>query len=309
MSHSRGQSNDSSLSTGSAYKLILEHVLSFPGSYELPLRTMYTLNCLSRNSPLPQQLSRPSTPHRSPTPSPTSNQFPDATAAQAATAQFTTSLFQQVSRLPSQPCSLPPVFINSFVRRCFPPELELVDFSQALTGLDYLKDLETRRRRECAAAFHRLGVEREQLEADREDCLKSAHPAVAKWVDDTEKSESKIEALYTQVYVALRRWVCFPSFTMDRRYANNVHRFSSMNSPPYHSINTTVSPCSTHSTHPRPNQDPPLNSHLKSSNDSATPSSDTSLPSNAVDQLSFDHSKNKTPMQETRMAGLEYDKC
>lgn len=111
--------------------------------------------------------------------------------------------------MPSQPCSLPPIFINSFVRRCFPPELELVDFSQALTGLDYLKDLETRRRREGAAAFNRLGIERDQLRADREELLKTAHPTVAKWADDTEKSETKIEALYTQVYVALRRWVSF----------------------------------------------------------------------------------------------------
>ena len=70
---------------------------------------------------------------------------------------------QHITQLPSQPSSLPPSFVTSFVRKCFPPELEQVDFPQALSALDYLKDLEVRRRREVVAAFDKLGIAREDL--------------------------------------------------------------------------------------------------------------------------------------------------
>lgn len=206
MAHTRENSSGSS-GAGSSYKLILEHVLSFPGSYELPLRTMYTLNCISRAQALPQHVSRPSTPYQSSPSSPISSTFPDAPPIQAATAHFTSSLFNRIAHLPSQPCSLPPVFINSFLRRCFPPELDLVDFTQALTALDYLKDLETRRRRELASALDRLGIHRDHVTADAETLSKAVHPIVAQWIETMEKSEKKVEAFYTSVYVALRRWV------------------------------------------------------------------------------------------------------
>jgi hypothetical protein len=45
---------------------ILEHVLQYPGSYEIPLRTMYTLNCVPRSQPLPKDLSRAQSANASP---------------------------------------------------------------------------------------------------------------------------------------------------------------------------------------------------------------------------------------------------
>jgi hypothetical protein len=195
-------------SEGAAYPWILEHLLAYPGSYEIPLRTMYTLNSTTQA----QQQQNQTTP--SPT-SPTSvpgNAFPahrreeqhNLTTATAA-AQLRANLMSHISQLPSQPCSLPPSFVTSFVRRCFPHELDQVDFPQALTALDYLKDLEVRRRREVVAALDRLGVDRADL--GERAVLGRKYPGVLRWVISIEDKERKVEALYTQVFLGLRRWV------------------------------------------------------------------------------------------------------
>jgi hypothetical protein len=112
----------------------------------------------------------------------------------------------QISQLPQQPTLLPPSFITTFLRRCFPAQLPEVDFPQALTGLDYLKDLEARRRREVASAMARLDIDRETLDSDPES-LASRYPGVAAWVKSIEEKERKIDALYTQLYIGIRRWI------------------------------------------------------------------------------------------------------
>lgn len=205
-------------SEGSAFPWILDHILTYPGSYEIPLRTMYTLNSTPRAQPPPLTRSRAGTPIP-PTgfganPSPTTTEFPEdeqqQTAAEAVTAHFKSCLMTQISQLPSQPCSLPPSFITSFVRRCFPFAIETVDFAQALTALDYLKDLETRRRREIGSALRRLGIDTSTLGKEGDEISKK-YPGVVSWVRAIEDKERKVEALYTQVYIGLRRWVRGPS--------------------------------------------------------------------------------------------------
>ncbi|KAF2770366.1 hypothetical protein EJ03DRAFT_270437 [Teratosphaeria nubilosa] len=191
-----GSDASSRSSNGSAYQLILDHILTYPGTFEIPLRTMYTLNSATRP---------PGTPQSSASGSPLQAQgaFPDQSAS---TQSLGESLMAQLSQLPNQANFLPPSFITSFLRRCFPAELVCVDFPQALTGLDYLKDLETRRRREVAAAMSRLDIDRETLDNDA-SALSEQYPGVLKWVKSIEEKERKIDALYTQLYVALRRWI------------------------------------------------------------------------------------------------------
>ncbi|KAK3724415.1 hypothetical protein LTR37_001039 [Vermiconidia calcicola] len=177
--HGRSDSSDTTSSHGSSYQLILDHILTYPGSYEIPLRT------IAGSSPMtPQGI------------------FQDDRATQT----FTESLMAEISHLPNQPACLPPSFITSFLQKCFPSRLVDIDFPQALTGLDYLKDLETRRRREVAAAFERLDIDRETLNSE-EDQLSSRYPGIAKWVQSVEEKERKIDALYTQLYIGLRRWI------------------------------------------------------------------------------------------------------
>ena len=79
----------------------------------------------------------------------------------------------------------------------------MVDFPQALTGLDYLRDLETRRRREIAGACRRLGIDG----AASENATK--YRQVGEWQRSIEEKERRCEALYASVYIGIRRWVSF----------------------------------------------------------------------------------------------------
>lgn len=202
--HSRS-SGSSVSSNGSSYQLILDHILTYPGNYEIPLRTMYSLNCRPRGS-------SNATPPSSNTSSPSIAQGSFSSDGQS-TESLTQNLMAQLSNLPNQATSLPPSFITSFVQRCFPSELTHVDFPQALTGLDYLKDLETRRRREVASAFNRLDIDRETLARDAE--LASRYPGVSQWVESIEQKERKVDSLYTQVYIGLRRWVLINELSLQ----------------------------------------------------------------------------------------------
>lgn len=207
--HSRHASSDTT-SSNSSYNFILEHMLSYPGTYEIPLRTMYTLNCAPRAQPPPSTVkSAPNTTNTSPT-SPT---FIDQ---QVATAQFTSNLMAQIAKLPHQPCSLPPAFVTTFLNRCFPMELHCVDFPQSLTALDYLKDLETRRRKELSRALEHLGIDSNVLNtAQDSEELAKWYPMVADWARSLESKEKRVDALYTQLYIALRRWVRPPQTNHD----------------------------------------------------------------------------------------------
>lgn len=134
-------------------------------------------------------------------------------STQTTAAQLKSSLVHHISQLPSQPASLPPNFISTFVRRCFPSELDQVDFPQALTALDYLRDLEVRRRREIVAALCKLGIAREDL-SEREKLAKK-YPGVLKWIEDIEDKERKVEALYTQIYIGIRRWTMINELSLE----------------------------------------------------------------------------------------------
>ena len=217
-----------------AFPWILEHLLTYPGTYEIPLRTMYTLNANTQN---PQY-------HQPPPSNVTGNAFPGMTSkaeeqhnmnTQTAATQLKATLMQHITQLPSQPASLPPSFITTFVRRCFPLDLSQVDFPQALTALDYLKDLEIRRRREVVAALEKLGIQREDI-GHREKLAKK-YPGVLQWVTGTEEKERKVEQLYTQVYIGLRRWTLINELSLQPFHKANCNAMLNTLYPP-----TTLSP-------------------------------------------------------------------
>lgn len=236
--HSRKSSNESAKSTnsGASYALILEHLQSYPGTYEIPLRTMYTLNCAPRAQPQ----SRTGSPNSSNQNSPTSPTF--SRDYQAATTQFTSALMSEISKLPPQQSSLPPAFVTSFLTRCFPMQLEMVDFPQSLTALDYLRDLESRRRKEIVSSLKRIGIAEGMLESpERLNELSEWNLSVAEWVKSLENKERKVEALYTNLYISLRRWVC--DLSRLWRYAADHPRYSSTKCVSNHFISTTAMRC------------------------------------------------------------------
>jgi hypothetical protein len=214
-SHTRNNSQEtnSSQTSGASYQFILEHILSYPGTYEIPLRTMYTLNCAGRGQTT-SSASRSTSAAATPSPSPTATKFP-AVDMQAANTQFTTSLMAQLASQPQQSCSLPPTFITMFVKRCFTSDVIWVDFPQALTALDYLKDLENRRRKEATSSLSRLGLSRDNLVVEAK-AMSARYPGVAEWVQDLEIKEKRADTLYTQLYIALRRWVCVTACNFNR---------------------------------------------------------------------------------------------
>ncbi|KAK2809004.1 hypothetical protein FQN50_004278 [Emmonsiellopsis sp. PD_5] len=202
---------------GSALTWITEHYLSQPESYEIPLRTMYALNSTAGAhppfSPLPPHPTSPLFSRE-----PDGNAFPHprypmakeqdhaAYRVSSTAALFKAHLMSQMSQLPTQQCSLPPSFITSFVRRCFPEDLGAVDFPQALTALDYLRDLEQRRNKEVMAALNKLAVLDDGF--DQNDLAKR-YPGVAKWLASLEEKTIHASALYSKVYLELRYWTLF----------------------------------------------------------------------------------------------------
>lgn len=196
---------------GAGFTWVLEHLLTYPGTYEIPLRTMYTLNCNSQN---PQMKSSASTNNPGNAfPRLSNSQEDQKMSTQTTAAQLRSTLVHHISQISTQPTSLPPSFITTFVRRCFPTELDQVDFPQALTALDYLKDLEVRRRREVVAALSKLGIAREDL--SERGRLAKKFPGVMKWIEDIEDKERKVEALYTQVYIGIRRWTMINELSLE----------------------------------------------------------------------------------------------
>lgn len=119
----------------------------------------------------------------------------------------------------------------------------MVDFPQSLTALDYLRDLESRRRKEIAGSLKRIGLDESTLESpERLEELKNWNVSVADWVESLENKERKVEALYTNLYISLRRWVC-DIIESALRYTANHRRYSSTKCASSRSTNTTAMPC------------------------------------------------------------------
>ena len=134
---------------------------------------------------------------------------------------FTSQLMNHLGSLPSQPSSLPPAFIVSFVSRCFHPTLSLVDFPQALTALDYLRDLEKRRCKEYIAAFERLGINLESFDCDVE-AVAERYPGIALWAKNMQGKNRKAEIHYAHIYLGIRRWVSLLFTDLWAMFANDT---------------------------------------------------------------------------------------
>ncbi|QKX56540.1 uncharacterized protein TRUGW13939_03645 [Talaromyces rugulosus] len=191
-------------SDGSAFPLILEHCMLNPASYEIPLRSMYTLNCQTR------PLAPNSAFKESAFASPAMQNSPEPVADAAS--QFKAQLISHIAKSPHQ-LSLPVGFMVNFVRRVFAANLEIVDFPQALTALDYLKNLERRRHKDVVAAFKSLAIDVSNDSSPFLRCsphqkqqLQEKYPGVVRWIESIEDKERKAHHYYKNVCVSLRRW-------------------------------------------------------------------------------------------------------
>ena len=199
---------------GAGFTWLLEHILAYPDTYEIPLRTMYTLNSASHT----KQPASPTNMVGNAFPSIDMQEASSMTTATAA-AQLRANLLSHIAQQPVRPQSLPPSFITTFVRRCFSTSLAQVDFPQALTALDYLKDLEMRRRHEILVALNHLGVERADVQ-NREKVARE-YPNAYLWIEAMEEKERKLDFLYTHVYLGLRRWTLVNEMSLKPFHKQN----------------------------------------------------------------------------------------
>ncbi|KAI7977357.1 hypothetical protein EIK77_004773 [Talaromyces pinophilus] len=198
-------------SDGSAMPYILEHYMMNPTSYEIPLRSLYALNC--QTIPLTAGTKKFKESNFANPPMQNST-LPLADAA----SQFKAQLISHISKGPHQ-YNLPVGFTMSFVRRVFADNLEHVDFPQALTALDYLKNLESRRKKEILAAFDSLDVEWSispsqtirVSEINKQD-LREKYPGVVRWIESIEAKEREAVSIYIKMCLSLRRWLWLEPF-------------------------------------------------------------------------------------------------
>jgi hypothetical protein len=199
---------------GSGLTWIFDHCLRYADYYEISLRVAYELNSqpvqsAMGGSTMPRTSSLFSA--RNSVWSKNSRNSKASCSSDAPSydtnAEFRACLTRTVSELPSQPCTLPPSFIISFVRRCFCLDLADVDFAQALTALDYTRDLQNRWKKETQAAFDRLNVSPADVSDPENSELARDYPNVLEWYKELSIKARMIDFMYTQIYVGLRRWV------------------------------------------------------------------------------------------------------
>ncbi|KAJ5835101.1 hypothetical protein N7447_001127 [Penicillium robsamsonii] len=228
---------------GSALTWIFDHCLRYADHYEISLRAAYELNCQPSKSAmgasfLPESssiFSRNSVWSKHSRNSKSSLDGPSYDT----NAEFRAYLTKAVSELPTQPCSLPPSFILSFVRRCFCLDLADVDFAQALTALDYLRVLQGRWKKEIYAAFIRLNVTSKDASDPQHSEVARKYPNVLNWYNDISRKAHLIECMYTQVYVGLRRWVLVNQMMLEPFDKANCLALLNTLLPPVHRESST----------------------------------------------------------------------
>jgi hypothetical protein len=110
--------------------------------------------------------------------------------------------FWDIGRDRRQSEGLPPSFIQSFcLEEAFPANYDSANFDQALTGLDYIRDLEVTRQVSLREAARRLCITKENWR----DVL-SADPDAKLWVENMQALEFDIETYYANIFLDLRIW-------------------------------------------------------------------------------------------------------
>ncbi|KAH8661531.1 hypothetical protein BGZ60DRAFT_530482 [Tricladium varicosporioides] len=112
----------------------------------------------------------------------------------------------------------PPKFIQDLcLKKVFLKEYKEVDFNQALTGLDYLRDLEVTRRKALREAAIKLGIAKDTWRT-----VLLEDPAAYKWVQRVQDQELEIEGYYADIFIDLRIWTMVHELQATPFYKPNV---------------------------------------------------------------------------------------
>ncbi|CAG8954984.1 hypothetical protein HYFRA_00008673, partial [Hymenoscyphus fraxineus] len=106
---------------------------------------------------------------------------------------------------------------NVCLNKVFLEDYSKADFTQALTCLDYLRDLECTRRTALREAALRLGINKNNWKA-----ILNEEPEAYRWVSSVQKQELEIESSFAACYVDLRIWTMAHELQSTPFYKPNV---------------------------------------------------------------------------------------
>ena len=102
--------------------------------------------------------------------------------------------------------TLPIFFCKKAIYQAFTPDYEDFVYVMALGGLDYLREIEVRRRYALREAAIRL-----EITADTWMDVLWEVPEARYWIEDVQKQEISAETFYGSIYLDIRLWVSLTS--------------------------------------------------------------------------------------------------
>jgi hypothetical protein len=126
--------------------------------------------------------------------------------------------FTSIGNSRRQSEGLPPSFIQKIcLNNIFAEDYGEADFTQALHGLDYIRDIEVTRRAALREAAQRLEITKENWrEVLAED------PDAKQWVENMQGLEVDISTYYATIFIDLRIWVCLICLHLDTLTDSNA---------------------------------------------------------------------------------------
>ena len=113
--------------------------------------------------------------------------------------------FTAVVRDRRQSEGLPKRFVQRFcLNDVFTTDYDDADFTHALAGLDYIRDLEVTRRASLKEAAQRLGITKDDWRG-----VLAVNPDAYLWVGNIQALEIDISTYYAIIFIDLRIWVIF----------------------------------------------------------------------------------------------------
>lgn len=134
---------------------------------------------------------------------------------------FSAMMENHVARLPSQPCSISVILLLKFLRGCFTENSDEVDFNQALSAIDWMRDLHIRWKKGFDSALAALGITRTDLETLDHGQLAAKFPTSIGWLWDMFAKAHNLEAMYGQLYLNLRRWTLINEILLEPKARSN----------------------------------------------------------------------------------------
>ncbi|KAJ5724118.1 hypothetical protein N7488_002153 [Penicillium malachiteum] len=239
-----GPKYDLAMPDGRSLTWIFDHCLRFPTTYEIPMAVMYKINSHPNEPTTEYQDLRNLPQYKPPTETVVEaiarrnagikrvSNDSKSTIDPDAAADFRTYMIYSISHLPSQPCTLLPSFLVSYIRRTFTSDVGRIDFPHAMYAIDYVRDLDLRYKKEFDKALRTLCITRADVVDPVNSSLARKFPGNMAWVEKMYLVSRDLETLYTQLYLGMRVWTLANAMMLDPAdKANHIAMLNSLFPP------------------------------------------------------------------------------